>query len=289
MKKNKRPGVRFEEGSKQPMLLFFIGVIIVCSVIVIASLATSGLSFTLSKNLTKGDVNSDKKLDSGDALKIILREKGNIDFNGSQIDAADIDRNGSINYDDAVMIVQYSTGEVLRLGNMIKQSEPDAVQVISPDVNRSAENSDTLKDNENKDGDTARDNETDAQQEQSEPEYSLSGLSEGTAYVTGENEIYYTARVSNSWVGENGRTMNQIDFTVKNNSDKTIYYTTADVTLSDDALIEKTHNCSVNENDSGGMKVTVKNAVMPFGSYKCSFIVSSISEVSVAAVDKQAD
>ena len=289
MKKNKRPGVRFEEGSKQPMLLFFIGVIIVCSVIVIASLATSGLSFTLSKNLSKGDVNSDKKLDSGDALKIILREKGNIDFNGSQIDAADIDGNGSINYDDAVMIVQYSTGEVLRLGNMIKQSEPDAVQVISPDVNRSAENSDTLKDNENKDGDTARDNETDAQQEQSEPEYSLSGLSEGTAYVTGENEIYYTARVSNSWVGENGKTMNQIDFTVKNNSDKTIYYTTADVTLSDDALIEKTHNCSVNENDSGGMKVTVKNAVMPFGSYKCSFIVSSISEVSVAAVDKQAD
>ena len=174
MKKNKRPGVRFEEGSKQPMLLFFIGVIIVCSVIVIASLATSGLSFTLSKNLSKGDVNSDKKLDSGDALKIILREKGNIDFNGSQIDAADIDGNGSINYDDAVMIVQYSTGEVLRLGNMIKQSEPDAVQVISPDVNRSAENSDTLKDNENKDGDTARDNETDAQQEQSEPEYSLS-------------------------------------------------------------------------------------------------------------------
>lgn len=286
MKKNKRPGVRFEEGSKQPMLLFFIGVIIVCSVIVIASLATSGLSFTLGKNLTKGDVNSDKKLDSGDALNIMFREKGSIDFNGSQIDAADIDGNGSINYDDAVMIVQYSTGEVLRLGNMIKQSEPDAVQVISPDV----ENIDTNTISENEETDNSQDNEqTDGQEEQPEPEYSLSGLSEGTAYVTGENKIYYTARVSNSWVGENGKTMNQIDVTVKNNSDKTIYYTTADVTLSDDALIEKTHNCSVVENNSGGLKVTVKNAVMPFGSYKCSFIVSSISEVSVAAVDKQAD
>ena len=144
MKKNKRPGVRFEEGSKQPMLLFFIGVIIVCSVIVIASLATSGLSFTLGKNLTKGDVDSDTKLDSGDALNIILREKGSIDFNGSQIDAADIDGNGSINYDDAVMIIQYSTGEVSRLGNMIKQSEPDAVQVISPDANRSAEDAERV-------------------------------------------------------------------------------------------------------------------------------------------------
>ncbi|MBQ7596391.1 MAG: dockerin type I repeat-containing protein [Clostridia bacterium] len=289
MKKEAKPAVRFEEGSKQPMLLFFLGVIIVCAVIVIVSLATSGLSFTLGKKLAKGDINSDETLNSVDALNVLLRENGSVDFNGSQIDAADVDDNGRISSDDAVMIVQYSTGQSDRLGKMLTLSEPDEIQVIKPydaAVSAVSQSNDEDTTQANSDEDVSK-QESQVQQEPAQPDYNMSGSSDDTAYLTDDNNLYFTARVSNSWVGESGKNMYQIDFTVKNNSDTMIYTTYANVELSDDVLIEKTHNCQVVKKDDGSLKVTVSNAVMPFGSYRCSFIVSSLSEISVSSVDKQ--
>ncbi len=291
MKKEAKPAVRFEEGSRQPMFLFFLGVIIVCSVIVIVSLATSGLSFTLGKNLAKGDINSDTKLNSADALNILLRENGGADFNGSQIDAADVDGNGRIGSDDAVMIVQFSTGQSERLGKMLSQSEPDAIQVVSPygSAAPEASQSDANAASEpNENGDSSQQGD-EPQQEPAKPDFKTSGASDSTAYLTDDNGIYYTARVSNSWVGDSGKNMCQVDFTVKNNSDGTIYITYANIEMSDDFLVEKTHNCKVTKNDDGTLKVTVTNAVVPYGSYRCSFIVSSLTDIYVSSVDKQSN
>ena len=58
-----------------------------------------------------GDINSDNKINSADALKVLEYAVGKAKLNKSQIKAADIDKNGQVNSQDAHIILSISSGK----------------------------------------------------------------------------------------------------------------------------------------------------------------------------------
>lgn len=58
-----------------------------------------------------GDVNSDNKINSADALKVLEYAVGKAKLNKSQLKAADIDKNGQVNSQDAYIILSISSGK----------------------------------------------------------------------------------------------------------------------------------------------------------------------------------
>ncbi len=58
-----------------------------------------------------GDVNSDKKVNSTDALKVLEFSVGKAKLSKSQLKAADIDKNGQVNSQDAYIILSISSGK----------------------------------------------------------------------------------------------------------------------------------------------------------------------------------
>lgn len=58
-----------------------------------------------------GDVNSDNKINSTDALKVLEYSVGKANLNKSQLKAADIDKNGQANSQDAFIILSISSGK----------------------------------------------------------------------------------------------------------------------------------------------------------------------------------
>ncbi len=58
-----------------------------------------------------GDVNSDNKINSTDALKVLEYSVGKANLNKSQLKAGDIDKNGQVNSQDAYIILSISSGK----------------------------------------------------------------------------------------------------------------------------------------------------------------------------------
>ena len=277
MSKNKQSELlKFEPGSKQPFILFMIAVIILSAVIIIAALFSSGVSLGSKDKSDRGDINGDGKIDSADILLIMNHISGAEELTGDMLKRADINSDKSVNSNDAYALVQYvnqSGGQVDIQAITAQSSQPES---------------------------TSQPTQGDAQSEpQSEPENSdepdsaddllLTGKSYSSAVLTGENKLYYTARIVNRWQSEDSTNMYQIELKVKNNSEKTIYNTSADISFTSPVSIESYNGCTVKESDSGALKVRTSNegSVLPGGTYSCSFVVSCAQETEISSVTKQ--
>lgn len=64
--------------------------------------------------ITLGDINSDGKINSTDALFILQYSVGQITLDNKKSTRADVTKDGKINSSDALMILQYAVGEVSR-------------------------------------------------------------------------------------------------------------------------------------------------------------------------------
>ncbi len=58
-----------------------------------------------------GDVNSDKKINSADALKVLEHSVGTLTLTTSQFKAADIDKDGKVTSKDALIIISIASGK----------------------------------------------------------------------------------------------------------------------------------------------------------------------------------
>lgn len=60
-----------------------------------------------------GDVNNDKKVDSGDALMILQHSVGKIALNSTQLTQADVTKEGNVDSTDALTVLQFVVGKRL--------------------------------------------------------------------------------------------------------------------------------------------------------------------------------
>ena len=85
-----------------------------------------GLSYDMSKavlnfkvgtasSVTLGDVNKDGSINSSDALMILQHTVGQINLTGDAKTAADVTKDGAINSSDALKVLQYSVGNIKSL------------------------------------------------------------------------------------------------------------------------------------------------------------------------------
>ncbi len=274
-KDNPKPILKFEPGSRQPFILYLISITIISAIIVIVCLFTSGMSFSTRKAPAPGDINLDGKVDTADADLLSQHFTGKLKLNEEQTKAADVDGNGEINSKDTMLLMQH-------IGvNSIEDEET---------TSQSTEASTQEEPSTEPTSDPEEPSSTEPSQEQ-EPEinsdFVSSGKGENAAFLTAESGAYYIARIGNSWQTADGKYMQQIDFTVKNNSQKTIYNTSAKVNLSDGVNVEKNWDCSA-KNESGVITVTTKNEgrLLPGGTFTCGFIVSSSSPITIESVTK---
>lgn len=59
-----------------------------------------------------GDVNSDGKINSTDALAILKYATGSVKFNSNQLKAGDLNRDGKVNSNDALIVLNITTGKI---------------------------------------------------------------------------------------------------------------------------------------------------------------------------------
>ncbi len=259
----KSPSIKFEEGSKMPIIFFITTAVILSCFFMIITLITSGFSFTLSKELPAGDVNGDGKINAVDALQIILHEDDKIRFNGAQIDAGDINKDGVINDLDALLIEQYSNNCSDKLG------------VLTP-VNVSMENPNAGKKTVKPEPAVSEDN-----------GILKSGASYASVFSTSESDLYISATIANKWQADD-KYMYQLDITVKNNSDSYIADPSIDIVPGGkNTEIEKTWGCYELDSDYG-MKIKTQSNLYtaPGGYIKCGIIISSTSPSAIKSISE---
>ena len=66
------------------------------------------------KTSTKGDVNSDGRINASDALLVLQASTAYITLSDSQKKLADVASDGKINSSDALKILQYATGKITK-------------------------------------------------------------------------------------------------------------------------------------------------------------------------------
>ncbi|MBQ8783209.1 MAG: hypothetical protein IJZ57_05510 [Clostridia bacterium] len=273
-KETPKPILKFEPGSRQPFILYLISITIISAIIVIVCLFTSGLSFSDKNNDLLGDINLDGKVDSADALLLSEYFSGKEELNEEQMKAADVDNNGEINSKDSILIIQH-----------IGIDPSDLQQPSEEKTTEPSTSADTTEQS------TESEEETTSQPTEADPQLNVdfvnSGKSDNAAFLTIESGVYYIAGISNSWQDANGKYMYQIDFTVKNNSSKTVYNTSAKVNLSDSVMVEKDWDCSV-KNESKVLTVTTKNEgrITKGGTFSCGFIISSSAPIEIESITK---
>lgn len=280
MKKDSpKPILKFEPGSRQPFILYLISITIISAIIVIVCLFTSGMTFSDKKADALGDVNLDGKVDTADVTLLSQYFTGGAQLTDEQKEIADVDNNGEINSKDTMLIMQH-------IG--VHSSEED-----KPDKEQPSQSTEAPQKEEPSSEPSSEAEEPDGTQpeEKEEPEvnsdFVSSGKSENAAFLTAESGAYYIARIGNSWQSGDGKYMYQIDFTVKNNSQKTIYNTSAKVNLSGGVNVEKNWDCSA-KNETGVITVTTKNEgrLLPGGTFTCGFVISASSPITIESVTK---
>lgn len=273
-KDTSKPILKFEPGSRQPFILYLISITIISTIIVIVCLFTSGMSFAEAEAKTPGDINLDGTVDSKDVLLLTQYLAGNTKFKEPQLTAADVDENGEVNSKDSMLLIQ-----------LLGQS-PGATP--APSTTKPPNEPST---SENSSQDTITGEESVFEESTSSPEISidfeLSGKSDNMAFLTGENGVYYTARIVNHWTSADGKYMYQVEFTVKNNSSKTVFNTSADINLNSSADVEKSWDCSVSGKDN---KITIRTQnpgrIKEGGTFSCGFIISAGYPISIDSVTK---
>lgn len=270
LKKKKTSVLKFEPGSKLPVIFYGVTAVILSCAFMIITLITSGFSFTLGKSLESGDLNYDKAVNASDALQIMMREAKKSDFNGAQIDAADLNGDGVINELDALLIVQYSSESSDKLGVLAKgNSSLEAFPTAVPANIDSTDESDAQS--------------TD---EKEEEEYVHNGNSIYNAFCTNEEEIYTSAKIVNKWY-TGGKHYYQVEITLRNNSDSYMTDGTVELEFSKNAAVEKTWCCTAQTTDFGIDVTTQNNAYIASGSQMdCGLIVSSDFPLEIEKVSK---
>ena len=191
----------------------------------------------------------------------------------------DEDANGEINSKDTVLLMQH-------IGVHSKEDKPEEEQ-----PSQSTEPLTEEEPTSESASETEEPGNTQPAEEEKEPainaDFVTSGKSENTAFLTSESGANYVARIGNSWQSADGKYMYQIDFTIKNNSQKTIYNTSAKVNLSGGVNVEKNWDCSA-KNETGVITVTTKNEgrLLPGGTFTCGFVISASSPITIESVTK---
>lgn len=274
-KDNPKPILKFEPGSRQPFILYLISITIISAIIVIVCLFTSGMSFSTQKKPSPGDINLDGNVNTADADLLSQYFTGQLKLTEEQAEAADVDSNGEINSKDTMLLMQH-----IGVNSTEKEETTSQVTETITEEEPPSQPDDT----------TEEQTSTEPLQEEApeiNSDFVSSGKGENAAFLTSEGGAYYIARIGNSWQTSDGRYMQQIDFTIKNNSEKTIFNTSAKINLSDGVNVEKNWDCSA-KNESGVITVTTKNdgRLLPGGTFTCGFIVSSSSPITIESVTK---
>lgn len=276
-KDNKKPVLSFEPGSRQPFLLYLISVTIISSVVIIVCLFAGGLSFEKKSDVPAvtgefllGDVDLDGVVDSGDSLLLSNYLANQKNLNELQLKNADIDSNGVIDSVDSDLILQIISDKAP------VSTAPSPEQITSEIDNETADS-----DNESQT----------SEQTTSQPainiDFQSSGKAENAAFLTSESGIYYVSRIVNSWQGADSKYMYQIEVTVKNNSEKTVYNTSADVVFSNDITVEEKWDCSTETQGSTvSLKTQNDGRIKSGGSFRCGFIISAGSPVEINSIVK---
>ena len=185
---------------------------------------------------------------------------------------ADVNDDKAVNTNDAYYLIQY----VNKSGNQSgiesvtdnKTSQPDSTSepTVEADKTEPESNEETAD----------------------EKEAVLSGKSYSSAFLTGENQLYYSVRIVNRWQSADSANMYQIELKIKNNSEKTVYNTSADITFTSPVSVESYNGCTVTENETGALTVKTNNegSIKSGGTFTCSFVVSSAQETDISAVVK---
>ncbi len=279
-KDNQKPILKFEPGSRQPFILYLISVTIISAIIVIVCLFTSGMSFSPESNDSLGDVNLDGVVDSEDALVLSKHLTGDYELNEKQLKAADVDNNGEINSKDSMLIIQHIGTNPPQQQTTTKPADKEEIittEPTSPDASQPTQEPETQP--------------TESTSSVTEPEIKVdfknSGKGYNTAFFTGENGVYYVARITNSWTSSDGKYMYQVDFTVKNNSQSTVYNTSADITFNDSVSVEKNWDCTA-VNNSGVITLKTKNEgrILKGGTFTCGIVISAGCPITIESVAK---
>lgn len=64
--------------------------------------------------VTLGDINADGNINSNDALLALQHSVGKTNLTGDKFIAGDVDKNKIINSSDALKIIQYSVGQITK-------------------------------------------------------------------------------------------------------------------------------------------------------------------------------
>lgn len=262
LEKSKKPVIKFDPNSNLPVLFYAIAAVILSCIFIIITLFTTGFNFTISRELSSGDLNNDGNHSASDALYIMQRNQGKINFNGAQIDAADVNKDGVINDLDATLIVQYASGTskklgILAIGNTTMEKPSSGTKSTSAQAVSAQETN-----------------------------FVSTGKSYAAAFFTSENNVYTTAKIANKWQS-NGKYYYQVDIVFKNNSGQYIGDSTVELDFSNDVTVEKSWKCSAADSDFGLNISTQSYSYIPDGgTLKCGLIVSSPSEVEIDSVSK---
>ncbi len=274
---SQKPILKFEPGSRQPFILYLISITIITAVIVIVCLLTSGLSLPKPSEDIIGDINLDGSVNSADILLLSQYLSGNADFNDKQLIAADVDTDGAINTKDSILLMQHLGLDSLN----------NSVPTTSPQPTESTTGSDETDDNTSAQIEEEPTSESETTAPQIDIDFISSGKSHNSAFVTGENGVYYVARITNSWKSSDGRYMYQIEMTVKNNSSKTVYNTSADINLNETVTVEKNWDCTASvESTSVKIKTSNDGKISVGGTFNCGFIISAGCPITINSVTK---
>ena len=114
--------------------------------------------------------------------------------------------------------------------------------------------------------------------------YAKAGTSKFTAFCTTENNIYATARISSKW-RSGGKTMYQIDVTVKNNSAAAAASPALSLKLSSSASVIKNWSSNASSTDDGVTVQPITNGYIPSGgSRRCGLIVESPADIQIQSI-----
>ena len=275
LKKKRKSIVRFETGSRLPVVSYITAAVVLSSFFLMLTILTSGFSLSLGGHSAEGDLNHDGVINAADAYQIIKNASdGNLP--GVKKKTADVNNDGTIDKKDALLILQYSskTSEQLGVsakGNTSIEAPNTSAMVIGASAGSSG-------------GEDAAADFTHQTVSVGADSYVKSGTSRSCAFYTTDNNFYTTARVSNKWQS-GGKTLYQIDIRVKNNSANSAGSPALTLKLSGGASVTQKWSCNADSAENSIAVQPLTNGYIPSGgSIRCGIIVESPADIQIESI-----